>query len=326
MGHTSGQFARQAESDLAQAQAIARESASGDALGTAMFLAQQSIEKGFKSVFLCMCEAMSVEPGEGLLRDTLGHVVHLRPAEFYRASLSGIGYPPGGEHVGLVEARLAQLGQLGKLWKPKFYSFRIRSLLFQYFLEAPMSNDGCGRLDAHLATVLAMIGELGGSGEPQGERFCVKPSPDHMDAAISDRRLLQGCRDAYAGEARLARVRLGAEKIFAGRLEVVNGIVDSHRLLPKSTNRCYAMLAILDYGTVTATLLAPSYMYLLPHATLGRYPVRLFTGELSTEVYASQRSAILARLFVNVQYDHDQLRGVRERIEELREICQRGGL
>jgi len=326
MRHTSEQFAMQAESDLAQAQAVARESSSGDDLGTAMFLAQQSIEKGFKSILLQVCEALAVDLDEGFFRDTLGHIVHLRPAEFYRASLEGIGYPFGGEPVGFVKKRLAQLGQVGKIWDLGFYSFPVRSLLFQYFLEAPMPRGGCRRLDAHLGSIFDKINEIDGSDESPRHRFHVRPSPDHMDAVISDGRLLQEYRVCYANAAHLARGRYEMERVFSSHLEVVNGIVDGHRLFPKATDRGHAMLAILDYGAFATAILAPSYVYLFPHVLFGRYPVRLHTRELSTDVYASQRNAILARLFVNVQHDHDQLRSVGERIDELRRIFQGGGL
>ena len=47
-------FADHAASDLKQAQTIARSDRSGHALATAMYLAQQSIEKQLKSVVINM--------------------------------------------------------------------------------------------------------------------------------------------------------------------------------------------------------------------------------------------------------------------------------
>lgn len=322
--YSSEQFARQAGSDLGQAQAIARESESGDALGTAMFLAQQSIEKRFKSIFLQVCECMAVDPGDGFFRDTLGHVVHLHPAEFYKMALKGIGYPFGEEPVKFVRTRIGQLEQAGKIWNPKFYNFQIRALLFQYFLEAPMPEDGYRALDTHLASIFSIINGMDGSDESPRHPFCPLSSPGCMDSIVSDRQRLQECRDCFAAMDPPACARLELEQVFGRRLDVISGIVDRHRMLPKSTSKSHALLAILDYGAVAASLLSPSYVYLVPHAVMGRYPTRLPTGELTTDIYASQRNAILARLFVTVQYDYDQLCGAGERVGELCEVCQKG--
>jgi len=81
---------------------------------------------------------------------------------------------------------------------------------------------------------------------------------------------------------------------------------------------------ILDYGALAVAMRAPSYVYLLPHYLLGRYPTRLSGGKTSSEIYASQRDAILARLFVNVQYDHDQMRLVSGQIDGLHAAWQGG--
>jgi len=326
MYHSSEQFARQAGSDLGQAQAIARASTSGDALGTAMFLAQQSIEKRFKSIYLQVCESVEIEPDGEFFRQVLGHIVHLRPAEFYRMALEGIGYPFGDEPVKFVEARLKHLAHVGQIWEPKFYNRPIRSLLFQYFLEAPMPKDGCRKLDAHLSSIFSIINKLDGSDESPRHQFCGRREADRMDDIIADRQRLQECRDGFAGMEPRACLRLLLEGVFGRRLDVINGIVDGHRLLPRATSKNYAMLTILDYGTVAASYLSPGYVYLFPHAMIGRYPTRLPTGELSTDIYASQRNAILARLFVNVQYDYGQLCAVGERIGELCSICQKGAL
>ena len=112
MEHLSVQFAKQARSDLGMAQAIAIANESGDALGTAMFLAQQSMEKQFKSALLMAGEAIEASLDGKFVIGALDHVIHHQPATFYQKCLEGIGRPCGPEPGDSSKTVLEQLEQI----------------------------------------------------------------------------------------------------------------------------------------------------------------------------------------------------------------------
>lgn len=321
--YTSAQFAAQARSDLRQAQSIARASASGDVLGTAMFLAQQAMEKQFKSALLRVGEAIEVGLEEGFYRKTLNHAVHQHPARFYQECIDGISLPKSPKVEGIARGRMGMLERPGKVWDPKFYRPEIKFLLFQYYLGASMTPEDARRLDAHLDAILEKIG----CGGPSEHRFSAsraggRPGEDMdegIDNVISDREVLQRHRDGFAGMPHNAFVARSLENVLGDRLDIISEVSRGHGLFAGGTCGGDAALMILDYGVFAVSLCSPTYVYLVPHYVYGRYPTRLPDGRISTDVYASRRDSVLARLFVNVQHDYDQMRRVCEGIGVLRE-------
>lgn len=322
MVYSSKQFAKQAKSDLGQAQAIARENRSGEALGTAMFLAQQSMEKQFKSTLLKICEAMKADLGEEFFKKTLNHVIHHNPGKFYRRCLMEIGCADGPALRGSAKTRLEQHEDIGKIWDSDFYNFEIQSLLFRYFLLAPMKKTEYERLDSHLNSIFGIIGRLDNSSELPTIEFSKQSFDFPMDRVVLDRHELQEHRDSFAGQNDHPYERHVLEGAFSASMGAVNHIVDRRRLLPKATAERSMMLEVLGYGVDAIALLSPRYFYLLPHRLLGRYPDRLFTGQPSTEIYAAHRNVVLAHLFITVHYDYGQLCQVGERIDDLLSICR----
>jgi len=197
MRHTSEQFARQAESDLAHAQAIALAHASGDALGTAMFLAQQAMEKQFKSALLRVGEAVGAVLEEGLFKQTISHTVHQHPAEFYQKCLEGIRRPTSAWANRAAGRTMCMLGRVGNIWDPEFCNHGIRLLLFQYYLGMRMSPNDLRRLDSHLASIFKKIGGGNGSPELPRHKFSSPPKAEPMDGVMSDEAL--GGRGGWGG-------------------------------------------------------------------------------------------------------------------------------
>ena len=324
MEHLSAQFAKQARSDLGMAQAIAIANESGDALGTAMFLAQQSMEKQFKSALLMVGEAIEAGLEGKFVSGVLNHVIHHRPATFYQKCLEGIGRPVGLGLDDSTKTMLGQLEQIGKIWDPDSYDTQVQNLLFQYSLGVYLQPDLLDRLYSWLCSVFEKINKCDNSSEFPPIPFFNQGAPDSMDSIISDRQKLEQYRASSAAHPLHASERHVLERLYGKRLGQINQIANRRRLSPKATDRGDIMLQILEFGTFAVALHSPKYVYLVPHLVLGRYPAMLPTGQISTEVYASQRNMILYQLFVNVQYDHDRLCKVNEQIGRLCEAYREG--
>jgi len=320
MEYSSEQFAMQAQSDLEMAQVIAEANESGDALGTAMFLAQQSIEKQFKSILLRVAEATAAGLGEKFVSGVLGHVIHHRPDAFYQKCLEGIGRPGGSD-----KTRLEQLEQIGKTWDPDLYDYQTRSLLFMYSLGVALPQGELDRLDSYLGSVFEKINKCDNSTRSPPIKFFNQSAPDQMSSVISDRQRLERYRASFAAHPLHIHERLVLDRQFDRLLGRVRQAAGQSRQSPKAASRGDMLLAILEYGTLAVALLSPKYVYLVPHLVLGRYPTVLPTGQISTEVYASQRNMVLLQLFVNVQYDYDQLCRANTRLGELCEIYRGEG-
>ncbi|MDD9826411.1 MAG: hypothetical protein OXU86_06560 [Thaumarchaeota archaeon] len=324
MEYLSAQFAKQARSDLGMAQAIAIANESGDALGTAMFLAQQSMEKQFKSALLMVGEAIEAGLEGKFVSGVLNHVIHHRPATFYQKCLEGIGRPVGLGLDDSTKTMLGQLEQIGKIWDPDSYDTQVQNLLFQYSLGVYLQPDLLDRLYSWLCSVFEKINKCDNSSEFPPIPFFNQGAPDSMDSIISDRQKLEQYRASSAAHPLHASERHVLERLYGKRLGQINQIANRRRLSPKATDRGDIMLQILEFGTFAVALHSPKYVYLVPHLVLGRYPAMLPTGQISTEVYASQRNMILYQLFVNVQYDHDRLCKVNEQIGRLCEAYREG--
>jgi len=310
----------QAQSDLEMAQVIAKANDSGDALGTAMFLAQQSIEKQFKSILLRVAEAAAAGLDEKFVSGVLGHVIHHRPGAFYRKCLERIG-----RHGGPDKARLEQLEQIGKTWDPDLYDSQTRSLLFLYSLGVALPQRELDRLDSYLGSVFEKINRCDNSTESPPIKFFNQSAPDHMGSVILDRQHLEQYRASVAAHPLHIQERLVLDRHFDRLLKRVRQAADQGRQSPKAASKSDMLLMILEYGTFAVALLSPKYVYLVPHLVLGRYPTVLPTGQISTEVYASQRNMVLLQLFVNVQYDYDQLCRVNARLGEMCEVYRGEG-
>jgi len=236
MRHTSEQFARQAESDLAHAQAIALAHASGDALGTAMFLAQQAMEKQFKSALLRVGEAVGAVLEEGLFKQTISHTVHQHPAEFYQKCLEGIRRPTSAWANRAAGRTMCMLGRVGNIWDPEFCNHGIRLLLFQYYLGMRMSPNDLRRLDSHLASIFKKIGGGNGSPELPRHKFSSPPKAEPMDGVMSDEALLRRLRDGFAGLPENVATERELGKMFGNRLDIVRHVAGRRSLSPAATD------------------------------------------------------------------------------------------
>jgi len=93
MEHTPEEFMRQSSSDLKQAQTIARNDQEGHALGTAMFLAQQCVEKSLKSMFLRLSEMVVLPREPDITLKTLGHSIYRDAHRIYSGYIEAHKFP-----------------------------------------------------------------------------------------------------------------------------------------------------------------------------------------------------------------------------------------
>lgn len=303
MEDLSAQFAQKAGSDLGLAQAIAAENRSGDALGTAMFLAQQSAEKRLVSVLFRAGEAVEERLGCAPLEAARAHAAAGRPAAFYQecaAEIARRGGPGQGE---AARDMLGRMERVERVWDPGLYDADTRDLLFLYSLGVRLPQGDLDRLSSVLSPVFGEIGGYGGPEPPLAE-LMNRPPPGPMDRTVSSARRLEKIRAEAASHPLYVSERRMEEQLFSNALEAVRG-------LPPGPP---AALPILDYGALAVAFHSLRYAYLVPHLALGRRPTALSGGRVTTEVYASQRDEALLQLFVDVQYEHDQLKRAAGRI------------
>lgn len=317
MARASERFAKKAGSDLALAQAIAAANRSGEALGTAMFLAQQSAEGQLMSVLLRAGEAVEAGLGAGSLGGAPDHVAARRPAAFYQECLGAIGRAGGPAPDGESRALLGRIEHVERVWDPGLYDPDTRDLLFLYSLGVRLPQGDLDRLYSSLCPVFGRIGGPASPSEQPLAELVNRPPPGPMDRTVSSGRRLKGIRAEAASHPLYVAERRMEEGLFSSRLVGIRGEPEGGRGPPRAARTGEAMLMILDYGVLSVAFHSLRYAYLVPHLVFGRRPVALSGGRVSTEVYASQRDEALLQLFVDVQYEHDRLREATERVDGL---------
>jgi len=322
MGRASERLAKKAASDLGLAQAIAAANRSGEALGTAMFLAQQSAEGQLMSVLLRAGEAVEEGLGEGSLGAAPGHVAARRPAAFYQECLGAVARSGGPAPGGQARDMLGRLEHVERVWDPGLYDPGTRDLLFLYSLGVRLPRGDLDRLYSSLCPVFGKIGGPGGaSGQPLAE-LVNRPPPGPMDRTVSSARRLKRIRAEAASHPLYVAERRMEEQFFSRRLVGIHQALEGRRAPPGAAARGEAALMVLDYAALAVGFHSLRYAYLVPHLALGRRPAVLSGGQVSTEVYASQRDEALLQLFVDVQYEHGQMREAGERVGALLGACQ----
>ncbi|MCY4251843.1 MAG: hypothetical protein OXU86_06550 [Thaumarchaeota archaeon] len=311
MGGLSGQFATKARSDLGLAQAIAAANKSGDALGTSMFLAQQSVEKRLVSVLLAACEAVEEGMGCGPLAGARAHATGGRPAAFYQECLAEIARAGGPAHGESAMALMARLEHVERVWDPGLYDTDTRGLLFLYSLGVALPQADLDRLYASLCPV---FGRIGGTSGPSLAELVNRPPAGPMDRTVSSRRRLARIRAEAASHPLYVAERNTEEHIYSTRLGGIRRVLERHRASPAGTDRGEIMMIVVDYAALAVAFHSLRYAYLVPHLALGTRPTELPGGRATTEVYASQRNEALLQLYVDVDYEHGRIGDACDRV------------
>jgi len=316
MEYTSAGFEGQAASDLRSAQAIARDCQSGHALATAMFLAQQSMEKNLKSAILRLDENLRIGLGEGFYRNGLGHTIYARPDLLYLNCLKGIGFPRGLDDRDALESAYAgfydhvkmdldRFKKFGKSSGPELFSQRIQDLLLLHCLRVRLPDGELRELDTYARKIFEAM-HAGDPAARRPSRFANREPKAGMLAILTDGALLKRLRlSHYQDDSRVIDLS-DNENLVMSLAQKAQNIEEGRKagkVSPKVAKRLVGVVAI-QYAVISLAWFAGSYLRLLPHSTRGRYPRTLHNGRSTTEVYASQLDNVLYEVFVVADYNH----------------------
>ena len=325
-------FAEHAASDLKQAQTIARSDRSGHALATAMYLAQQSIEKQLKSLIINMDVKMGLGNSK-FIAPLLGHKLYSGLYRYYGKQIAVLDMQfmvtgllqHGAQHAKNV-ARVGHIfEQMAKFWTSHSRNSTLPSLFWQFSLGIKLKDADLQLLSsthAQYAQNMINISVTAGSK--------ILPLPDDNYAprpmldAIMDCVLLASYRGEYA-----------RTKINTLERSKLRNVFDTSRallsLFPNFTQGfLYADVAtgksmVFSFGIQILLLEQYQYLVLLANNSYGRYPEKLEGGRITTDVYASQVDIVLHYLFVDVPYRLGQLRANSGRLDVLLDMGRERG-
>lgn len=312
MESRAGHFVAQAASDLRQAQAMARSDRSGQALGTAMYLCQQSVEKALKSVLLRLDERLGMGAGGREVR-SLGHGLYHRLHGLYRDNVDSLGLPrlpPDYERrIGMRDAAgqaaardLRCFEGLSRSWDGRLAGGRIRLLEWRHSLGVPLDEGALRELNSlHMPTLRRLHASIFGDAR-RPVPLANEGRPSSLCARILGRGLSKADYDGYvAGRAyapmhsTLHGTYRMARDFFDPRSEEAPDISG----VPRAE---IGRRAILEFGFRALALAAHPYSALHPHGTLGRYPERLDDGRFTVDVYGEQAEYAIRLIFLEGEY------------------------
>jgi len=335
MDVTSAMFRGQAEADFRVAMSIPRHDLSGHALGISMFLAQQGVEKQLKAIVLRLNEAIGFEKGDRFLFD-LSHKFYPALHRIREKCVGDLGMPPAPvlqlmdlDTSGLAfESNGRALRDMGRVWKeyaaPKN---RIRMCVWKHSLHVrldPAELDAANRfLRKSLVGLPGALGRRSASSPPAGGLTNDFEPPPPMRDTIRSQAEIDAAYSGYAGD-RLRRGMLERRDKHAARQDRIfseAGLACLGRL-PRNDRVRAATRLVAEFAFEAASLQAYRYIVLYPHNLLGRYPERLPSGTTTSEVYGSRADITLHRLYNEVRFSLDLLRGHHSKLDEL---CVLGG-
>lgn len=320
----SDDFAKKAESDLELAQHISMVAMSGHrgkrrepglALGTCMYHAQQAMEKGLKSVVLLLDEILGVPRGDGnaLLAKCLKHPIYPEIYNYYSGRLGRLlpavtatGYGNDGRRGegAAAPARLdSNLFRLCRFWDRYSKNYELRLISWKRSVGIGLEDWERRDLDSESRTYAGMLASL--TDQDHAGSLLDGPAPmipphDCLDAGALRRRRARHARRAWASGLSTALDREFRKCQTAA--QTLSG--DSHTA--RDAHIRTVRRAMLDFGLALLLCHSVTYMALLPHNTLGRYPQWL--GEYSTtDLYGRQAWHVLHHLFVGVPHDLGRL-------------------
>lgn len=294
-----------------------------------MYLAQQSMEKQLKSTVLRLDEVLKVGLEEEFYSKTLGHTFYSSPHKLYLRCIRGAGFSLGLDDRDALESAYAgfyshvrgdldHLKKFGEGFGPKFFGVRTQGLLLQHCLRAHLHNNELRELDRYAHGIFRRMH----GGSPISEapsRFANRRPKDGMMRALSDKSLLEGLRLAYyQGHSRVVDLS-DAENLFMSYAQKMQNVRDGHgegKISLKNAKKLVKVV-IAQYTLISLAWFGGSYMRMIPHAILGRYPRALHNGKNTTDIYASQANNVLHELFVVADYNHMRISWIGKHIDNL---------
>lgn len=321
-----GSLEVKALSDLDLAQRMALRGPSGHGLGTAMFLAQQSLEKALKSAVIQLCEGAGLENGDGIAQ-SLGHQIYPRivkavhrgvaRAEAQHSTPGGVSSAPPGARGPGADCAARTYAQVASLWRCFSGSASLQEHIWKISMGVGLEGAEMSLLRWWFADHADAIGGIRGA---EGAKIPILKNPmfvpPAMEEAILDRRKIEAlkseCAERPDGAARRARFRRGCEDLAhpGPRTRGPRGAaLDPHG---RSARR-----SVLELWFESIMSHHEGYMLVFPHNTLGRYPKTVSNGLATTDLYWSQIDYTLYHLFVQIPCHIEEIRGNSARLARL---------
>ncbi len=325
-------FAEHAASDLRHAQAIARSDLSGHALATAMYLAQQSIEKQLKSIIINMDEKMGLGNSRSIPR-LLGHQLYSGLYEFYGKQINDLdtqflevsSLQHGAQPAKNVAHMKHFFKQMEKFWASHSKSPSLPSLFWQLSLGIRLKDDDFWRVrSTHVKYAQSMLDILAAA----GVNIPPLPNNNYLQRPMLDAIMNSALLASYRGE--YARIEINAIESHKLRqtFDTSSAILSLFPNLVQGSFYAGVGLGknmVFSFGILVLLLAQYQHLALLANHSYGRYPKRLEGGRITTDVYASQANIVLFYLFVAVPYQLGQLRANSGRLDVLLDMGRERG-
>lgn len=312
MSTRASHFVAQANSDLKHAQSMAHSDQSGQALGTSMYLCQQSVEKSLKSVLLSLQERMGLQLGKRGLR-SLGHRVYPELYRLYKSNVSPIGLPrlpPKYERLmgvddaaGRAAARdLRYFEVLSNAWKSKLAKGKLSRLAWRHSVGIPLDQWGLWDLNLFHMPALKRLYMSVFKDKQAPIPVVNEARPTALCARILEDGLSKSDYNKYVADRNYAPIHstlLGTYETtcdFFGRGEMNFPDVNH---IPHSD---VARRAVLEFGFRALSLASLPYHILHTHSSMGRYPERLDGGKFTDDVYGEQVEYVIKAVFLEAEY------------------------
>jgi len=329
--HTSGEFMRKSDSDLRHAQAIARRDQDGHALGTAMFLAQQCVEKSLKSMFLRLGEIIDLPRTPDITLKTLGHSIYRDAYKIYSGYVEAHKFPHIPQAIGIPDninkvvldalaSNKSIFSKADEFWtkysnKPDVWG----TLAWKNSLGALSDIERRKLMSFYDYFIPYFTLHAGQIATPSS--YPKKRIKHSMHKAVFNNQLLKDVLDDHSSFVIYSNQRTMADHTFRRHKEFLT-TQTRDLLLTAITKSQYSVCAkriFLEYWFSVFNYFVLTYVELFPHSTHGRYPSRI-GDKTTTAIYESQSEHVLFSLFVDIPYHVDQLRYQSAYIEDLRHM------
>jgi len=314
----SDHYELQSMTDIGRAQAIAKVDQSGHALGTAMYLAQQSVEKQLKSIVLRMDEALGMGNVDRILR---GHSHEFYPSlyESYRLYIECPGRAlrrrwsvrPDPEAFAYTESVAKDFRDASSYWANYRNNRGILRLTWLRSLGASLPKEDLHKLNRwHEPQLAFVLDDAPASGGDDPKLADVFPATGRIRTEILDDYAIAWHRVEHARAPANVQSRMALEGTLENtRLNLLQTLGNKHADIQAELAR----MGLFEFGLHVMATLTQRYVLLYPHNSFGRYPEPVGNGLFTTDIYERQANDVLAYLFVIVPY-------------HLRELCASSGI
>jgi len=320
----SAHYELQSMVDIGRAQAMARTDQSGHALGTAMYLAQQSVEKQLKSIVLRLDEELDLGSVEKVLRG-LSHEFYPSLYKWYYRHLESEQLSTIRRYEGMinvensrheVESFASHFREASTYWEEYRKNRRIQVLTWMQSLDVGLPDEDFNEMNSWHKSQLEFVRDgMPGHGEHDLGPTDSISVPDQIRLEVMDDEALARRRVTYADTPANSKARAGLADTFEE-----GNVCFLPYFKTEFAGMCPIKVAksvLFEFGFRILASMTQHYVLLYPHNTIGRYPEPIGDGLFSTDVYERHASFVMGYLFVIVPYHLRELRTNSERIDDL---------